>query len=152
MENDSRISGVRHPQVAVAVFVLKSSSILLGLRLSAVGHGTFALPGGRLEFGETWEDCAAREVKEETGMDVSRVETLTVVNDVIRHGPNPTHFVTIIVRAELVDVGQAPANMEPDKCGGWAWYEWSQLPDPLFEPLGDLVRGGFDPFSASRLV
>ncbi|KAL0925042.1 hypothetical protein M5K25_003348 [Dendrobium thyrsiflorum] len=152
MENGSRVSGDRHPQVGVAVFLLKSSSILLGRRLSSVGCGTFALPGGRLEFGESFEECARREVKEETGMDVARVEILTVVNMVALDGPGPTHFVTIIARAEMADLGQSPANMEPDKCAGWAWYEWAKLPKPLFGPLEDLFKGGFNPFAASRLM
>ncbi|XP_006348763.2 uncharacterized protein [Solanum tuberosum] len=38
------------PKVGVAVFLLKGSKVLLGKRLSAVGHSTFALPGGHLEF------------------------------------------------------------------------------------------------------
>ncbi|XP_020572646.1 nudix hydrolase 1 [Phalaenopsis equestris] len=152
MENGSYISGDRRPQVGVAVFLLKSSSILLGRRLSPVGYGTFALPGGRLEFGESFEECARREVKEETGMDVGRVDVLTVVNMVAQDIPEPTHFVTLIVRAELVDLDQTPVNLELDKCSGWAWYEWTELPKPLFAPLEDLLKGGFNPFSASCLM
>lgn len=43
--------GDRTPRVAVAAFVLRGSSVLLGKRLSSIGKDTFALPGGRLEFG-----------------------------------------------------------------------------------------------------
>lgn len=50
--NDGGIEKVKIPQVAVAVFVTKGdSSVLLGQRLSPVGNHTFAIPGGRLEYG-----------------------------------------------------------------------------------------------------
>ena len=39
------------PKVAVVVFLLKGRNVLLGRRRSTVGHSTFALPGGNLEFG-----------------------------------------------------------------------------------------------------
>lgn len=40
------------PKVGVAVFLLKGKAVLLGKRRSSTGHGTFALPGGHLEFGQ----------------------------------------------------------------------------------------------------
>ncbi|KAG0461539.1 hypothetical protein HPP92_021836 [Vanilla planifolia] len=150
MKNSDETVANPLPRVAVAVFVLNGPSILLGRRLSSVGHGTFALPGGRLEFGESLEECARREVKEETGLDVGRVEILTVASCITRDGPDPSHFVTMIVRAEMSDPSQEPVNIEPDKCDGWAWYDWARLPQPLFGPLENLVSG-VNPFSARGL-
>ncbi|KAL8549362.1 hypothetical protein ACS0TY_008265 [Phlomoides rotata] len=42
------------PDVGVGVFLLKGNKVLLGRRRIPVGYGTFALPGGRLEFGESF--------------------------------------------------------------------------------------------------
>jgi 8-oxo-dGTP diphosphatase len=39
--------------------------------------------------------------------------------------------------------------MEPEKCEGWEWFEWDQLPRPLFLPIENLLKQSFDPFKAS---
>ncbi|KAL1357384.1 hypothetical protein HN51_009304 [Arachis hypogaea] len=136
------------PRVAVVVFILKGKSVLLGRRRSSVGNSTFALPGGHLEFGESFEDCAAREVREETGLEVGKVELLTVTNNVFLEEPKKCHYVTIFMRAVFGanEAEQVPQNLEPEKCDGWEWYAWSHLPNPLFGPLERMVKGGFDPF------
>ncbi|CAN1296273.1 Nudix hydrolase 1 [Linum perenne] len=137
------------PRVAVVLFLLKGkSSVLLGRRRSSIGDSTFALPGGNLEFGESFEECAIRELKEETGLDVHKTELLTVTNNVFVEAPKPTHYVTVFLRAKMEDdQNQVPQNMEPDKCYGWDWYDWDDLPSPLFWPLEKMVKSGFNPFA-----
>ncbi|PON87941.1 Dihydroneopterin triphosphate diphosphatase [Trema orientale] len=81
---------------------------------------------------ESFENCAAREVKEETGLDIDKIEFLTVTNNVFLEESKPSHYVIIFVRAFLRDSQQVPQNLEPDKCDDWDWYEWNNLPKPLF--------------------
>ncbi|KAK6134012.1 hypothetical protein DH2020_032201 [Rehmannia glutinosa] len=143
MEN---IGEASRPKVAVVVFLLKGKKVLLGRRRSSVGRDTFALPGGHLEFGESFEECAAREVKEETGLDIHKIEYLTVINNVISKVDKPLHIVAIFMRAFLADHNQMPQNVEPEKCEGWDWYDWNDLPRPLFGPLETMAQSGFNPF------
>lgn len=59
------------PRVGVAVFVINEKGhVLVGKRNGSHGAGTLALPGGYLELHESFYDCAAREVYEETGLDL----------------------------------------------------------------------------------
>ncbi|KAK6157727.1 hypothetical protein DH2020_011975 [Rehmannia glutinosa] len=143
MEN---IGEASRPKVAVVVFLLKGKKVLLGRRRSSVGRDTFALPGGHLEFGESFEECAAREVEEETGLDIHKIEYLTVINNVISKVDKPLHIVAIFMRAFLADHNQMPQNVEPEKCEGWDWYDWNDLPRPLFGPLETMAQSGFNPF------
>lgn len=96
--------------------------------------------------GESFEECAVREVKEETGLDIEKTEFLTVTNVPFLNDPKPSHYVTISMRAVLSDPSQVPQNLEPNKCSGWDWYDWDHLPNPLFWPMEKMVRSGFNPF------
>ncbi|KAM2679678.1 hypothetical protein EV2_011563 [Malus domestica] len=147
MENGTTAAAAK-PRVAVVVFLLRGKTVLLGRRRSSVGDSTFALPGGHLEFGESFEECAARELKEETGLDIEKekMELLTVTNNLFLEPPKPSHYVTVSMRGVAADPDQEPQNLEPNKCDGWEWYEWDNLPNPLFWPLEKMVRTGFSPF------
>lgn len=59
----------RAVRVGVQVLVSNENGLLLfGLRARGFGAGTWGLPGGHLEVGETLLECAARELLEETGL------------------------------------------------------------------------------------
>jgi 8-oxo-dGTP diphosphatase len=96
--------------------------------------------------GESFEECATREVKEETGLDIDNIELLTVTNNLFLNEVKPSQYVAIFMRAVLADPHQEPQNVEPDFCDGWGWYEWDNLPKPLFWPLEKVVQDGFNPF------
>lgn len=85
-------------------------------------------------------------MKEETGLDVVKIEFLAVRNNVVLNEPKPAHVVCIFMRAALADDDQLPQNLEPEKCGGWEWYDWENPPTPLFIGLENLVESGFTPF------
>lgn len=58
------------PKVGVGVIVIKNNKVLLGKRKNSHGQGTWCFPGGHLEFNESWKNCAIRETKEETDVNV----------------------------------------------------------------------------------
>ncbi|KAF9626060.1 hypothetical protein IFM89_030728 [Coptis chinensis] len=142
--NDS--SGVAMPGVGVVVLVMKGKKILLGKRHTSTSNATFGLPGGRLEFGESFEECGVREVKEESGLDIEKTEFVMVTNNLFLEDPNPTHYIAIILRAVLIDPSQEPENLESHMCDGWGWYDWNNLPNPLFKPLQTMLQSGVSPF------
>jgi 8-oxo-dGTP diphosphatase len=129
------------PQVGVAVIIMREGFFLLGKRAGSLGAGTWALPGGHLDFGESVEECAAREVMEETGLVIEGVVPGPYTNTVFTS--EGKHDVTLFVTANC-PVGE-PRLREPDKCSLWHWFRWSELPRPLFQPLASLVHAGFVP-------
>jgi 8-oxo-dGTP diphosphatase len=135
----------REPSVGVGAIILRHGLVLLGQRVGSHGAGTWALPGGHLEFGETVEECAAREVREETGLILQRLKAAPYTNDLF--ASDEKHYVTLFVIAESHE-GEAVV-LEPDKCLGWQWFRWSALPSPLFRPLQTLVSTGFVPENAA---
>jgi len=128
-------------RVGVGVIVLRDGLVLLGARRGAHGAGTWALPGGHLEYGETIEGCARREVLEETGRARGPLTNASFTSDVFER--EQRHYVTLFVQAEA-GAGE-PRVMEPDKCARWVWCRWAEMPEPLFRPLAGLRDGGFVP-------
>ncbi|KAH7391535.1 NUDIX hydrolase domain-like protein [Cadophora sp. MPI-SDFR-AT-0126] len=145
-------------RVGVGVFILASTSelpsnpvFLVGKRIGSHGAGTYALPGGHLEFGETPEECAAREVLEETGLKISNIRFLTATNDVMEK--DGKHYITLFVVGVRDDEDQEPEVLEKEKCEGWDWINWKELVGlvekdkkgeevqrSLFIPLLNLIR------------
>lgn len=80
------------PKVGVGVIILKGGKILLGERIASHGAGSYAIPGGHMEFGESFEDTARREAQEETGLtDIEVRDLVCVKSDRVYD----KHFITI---------------------------------------------------------
>ena len=144
-------SGVeKRPLVGVAVIVVRGGRVLLGRRKNTHGDGTWALPGGHLEFFESIEACAKREVAEETGLQIENPRHFAYTND--RFEAEKKHYVTLFVIAEYRG-GEAVVR-EPEKCEKWQWFAWEDLPRPRFLPLENLLAQGaaplIEPATANR--
>jgi 8-oxo-dGTP diphosphatase len=124
------------PLIGVAVIVIKNNKVLLGKRKNAHGAGTWAFPGGHLEFNESIEACAKREVFEETGIHIKNIRTGTFTNDIFRE--DQKHYVTLFVISEY-NKGALELK-EPEKCEKWDWFFWNELPEPKFLPLKNLLK------------
>ncbi|MDP9212287.1 MAG: NUDIX domain-containing protein [bacterium] len=125
----------RYPRVGIGVVILRDDKLLLGKRKGSHGPGEYAPPGGKLDYGESFEECARREVREETGLEIRNVRFLSLMNQ--RQYP-PDHFVNLGLRADC-PVGE-PKVMEPEKCEHWGWYGLDALPEPLFATMSYYVR------------
>jgi 8-oxo-dGTP diphosphatase len=127
------------PQVGVGVLIVENGRLLLGKRKGSHGAGTWSAPGGHLEYGESVEDCAQREALEETNLTLKNLRLGPFTNNVFES--ENKHYVTVFVLA--APASGALKTMEPQKCEGWEWFDWSNLPQPLFAPVVSLRSQGF---------
>src|SRR5689334_7908248 len=70
----------KRPKVGVGLMMIRKGKILLGMRKRGYGALTFGWAGGHLEFGESFEDCARREVSEETGLSIVKLRLISICN------------------------------------------------------------------------
>ena len=136
---------MQRPQVGIGVIVRNEERVLVLKRKGSHGEGTWAPPGGHLEYGESIEECARRETLEETGVVIGDPRFFALTNDVMES--EQKHYLTIWVEADYVS-GEALAAY-PEKVEEVAWVAWDALPDPLFAPFQNLLSGKHYPMSAS---
>ena len=133
------------PKIGVGVIVRKNGKVLFGKRKNAHNAGYWGSPGGQLAFGETWEECARREVREETGVEITNVHLGMVTNDIFKK--DGEHFITICMIADYAS--GTVKIMEPDKCEKLEWFKWDNLPQPLMLPEINRIKLGFNPFKST---
>lgn len=128
-------SARERPSVGVAVMVEKDGKVLMGRRKCPPGEGTWALPGGHVEFGEKLADAAKRETREETGLDISDIKIISLSDD-ISYG---RHFVSVTFKAAVAkDKPILKVNKEFSEMG------WFDLKNVLSNYFSKRIYGGKD--------
>lgn len=126
---------MKRVQVGVGVFVKRNEKILLGKRKGSHGAGTWALPGGHLEHGESFETCCKREVLEETGLIINNISPVVFTNDIFHD--QGLHYITLFFKGEYRS-GEAVVA-EPRHCEEWRWVSLDHIPQPIFLPLRNAI-------------
>jgi len=113
------------PQVAVGAFVVKENTILLVKRKRPPGEGLWAIPGGRVELGETLQEAAEREVKEETGITI-KAGSVVYAFDFIEYddmGKTRFHYIIVDLLADYIS-GDPTAG---DDASEVRWFNSEEL-------------------------
>lgn len=102
------------PNTRVSVVVINSDNQILLVKHRKGPRQYWVLPGGRMEYGETFFECGVREVKEETGIDVE-VERIIFLSEAI--APDRSrHIVNVFMTAKPVG-GTLKLGNEPVLAG-----------------------------------
>lgn len=124
-------------ETAVGAVVRRGQEILLVRRGRGPGEGRWSLPGGRVDFGETLAQATAREVREETGLEVMVGRFLGWAERIGRR-PAPYHYVILDFAADLVDPEAVPTA--GDDAAEVAWVALDELETlPLVAGLTDFL-------------
>jgi len=131
----------KKPKVGVCLCILRDGKILFHKRKGGSSHDSWAFPGGHLEYGETFEEAALRELSEEAGPIITTTPELWTVSNTV-YG-DKKHYVVVFMKANWIS-GETKV-MEPNKCQCWEWFSWDNLPSPLLAGTQDLIDRSLSP-------
>src|SRR5438105_2686595 len=133
------------PQIAVSAALFRDGKVLLPRRARSPAKGFYSLPGGRVEFGESLHQALAREVEEETGLDIEIIG-LAGWREVLPAAGGAGHYLIMSFAARWV-AREPVLNDELDD------YQWV-APDTLASLGGLKLTGGLEEVieSAARLI
>ena len=119
------------PLVGVGAVIIRDNEILLVRRGQPPAEGSWSIPGGKVELGETLVDALCREIKEECNLDIEVGPPIAVLDSIVRSSSGQ-----VLYHYALVDFGSTPSAVQrsahpmPVKCAGYRWQRFrpSKLP------------------------
>jgi ADP-ribose pyrophosphatase len=117
------------PIVAVGAAVCRDGRVLIVQRGKAPSKGVWTVPGGAVDLGETMRQAAAREVLEETGLQIQVGEVVGILDNIVRDSGSPSpagilyHYAIVDFAAQYVSGDLNPSDELMDA----AWVHPSEL-------------------------
>ena len=113
----------KQPMIAVVLAIFRDSKVVLIKREKHAFCGYWAIPGGKLNFGETIEQAAARICEKETGLQVSSGKYLATIQEIVKENQNNKHhFILLLCKiksegvlkaGKLFDLNRLPKKLVP---------------------------------------
>lgn len=111
--------------ITIDALISKENKILLIKRNNEPFKGSWAIPGGYIDWDETAEEALKREVKEETGLDVTEITFFDVYSDPKR---DPRQNITLVYQIETDGEPKAGDDAKELK-----WFDFHNLPELAFD-------------------
>lgn len=132
------------PEVAIGALVLKDQKVLLVKRNQSPAKGLWALPGGKVNLGETLRQAAMREIFEETSISIIPRQPIYSFDSIHKDekGSVQFHYVIIDLLAEYKE-GELKAGDDAAEVG---WFSLEDLEKiPVNESTKKLVKQYLQP-------
>lgn len=115
----SRIEMANRKQQVSCIVVI--TNFPLGILIGKRKDGLWGLPGGKVEWGETPDEALIREVKEETGCDISG--NLFWLKHTASLVSGPKHSITLVYSLPMDDPNFIPMDQDGESIGNWTWIK-----------------------------
>ncbi len=122
--------GIDYIGVGVGAFIFNEKNEFLMMKRGAhvsTEPGAWALPGGKVDFGETLETTVVREIHEELRIETSIVKQLPSYDYIVPQ--EKQHWLTNIFYLKIIS--GTPTIQEPEKCAEIGWFTFANLPSPI---------------------
>lgn len=146
--NDCGFEYYMNPSSANAAFILNDKGeLLVTRRKNNPAKGTLDLPGGFADIGETAEEGVIREVKEETGLDVTKVTYLFSINNTYLYSNLMIPTLDLFYLCEVKDCRVVHASDDAETC------MWIPISEIKVEQFGlKSLRKGLERFISTHLI
>lgn len=118
------------PQIAVRIITIKEGKVLL---VNNIRDNFYYFVGGKVNFGESLEDCAQREIREETGLNVNlTLKKILYIQELIKPAKDKHKF-EIFILANIDLFLEIEGVLDPEHGGSdhLTWVSLDNLPQKL---------------------